>query len=882
MLALCGVPLAAAAPGSDDAAVMAVQVSDADAGTAFVEGEVLVTFKGEASAQEATEAVVQAETIAPFEVTEAEVAEATPVLVKVAPEASVSQAVAELAEDPAVESVQPNYIYRLVDDEAGVAGAGASGGSAFGGSGSIDALEPDAALLAENADAALGAQATVNDYYRSYQWYLDSINAYSAWDIAKAEGAVTVAVIDSGIDMDHPDLVNNIVAPRDFVNLDDSPDDEMGHGTHVAGIVAAQSNNGIGTSGVSYNAKVMPLGVFEEVYNESKKETEWQTNSSIIVDAYNYFLRDTDSNGKGDLAEQYNLKVINMSLGGEGSLSSDSVFANCIDRAAAQGIITVCAAGNENSDKPYLPADYETCVSVIALKNDGTSKADFSNYGNDKDISAPGSSIFSTVNGGDWDYMSGTSMASPVVAGVAALLYAYDSSLTVDEVKNALYSTATNLGSSYYFGAGRVNAYAALESLVPDEPEPTTTITSTNISVASSLFTNTQISPAVTLGTTALTEGIDYSVVYQNAAGNTVAAADLKSPGIYSAQISGMGIYDGVGTANFTIYKPTLNYDCHVQDIGWMLTVPNGQMAGTSGRSLRMEAVRVYLANDGGLGGIAVRAHVQDYGNMAAVGSGQLCGTSGQSKRIEAMSITLGTAMKVAGYELYYRVHVQDVGWMGWACDDAQTGEGPWSGTAGLAKRLEAVQILLVAPGETAPDTAYNGVQSATSHSFINPELADGSVAYNAMMHIKNLGNTYYNAATGSFLLGTVGSSRRLEAITLQLSNTTGYSGGVAYKTHVQNIGWEPAWASDGSLSGTCGKALRLEAIQIKLTGALADHYDVYYRTHVQNIGWTGWATNGQSCGSSGYSYRMEAMQVMIVAKTATAPGINSGYMYAR
>ena len=108
-----------------------------------------------------------------------------------------------------------------------------------------------------------------------------------------------------------------------------------------------------------------------------------------------------------------------------------------------------------------------------------------------------------------------------------------------------------------------------------------------------------------------------------------------------------------------------------------------------------------------------------------------------------------------------------------------------------------------------------------------------------------------------------------------------GLSGvGVQYKTHIQNIGWESGWTSDGGFSGTEGQALRLEAIQIQLTGENAGQYTIWYRTHVQNFGWTGWACNGQSCGSAGYSYRLEGIEIIILPAGTPPPGSTSNTFY--
>jgi uncharacterized protein YjdB len=122
---------------------------------------------------------------------------------------------------------------------------------------------------------------------------------------------------------------------------------------------------------------------------------------------------------------------------------------------------------------------------------------------------------------------------------------------------------------------------------------------------------------------------------------------------------------------------------------------------------------------------------------------------------------------------------------------------------------------------------------------------------------------------------GTSGKAKRLEGIEIKLANTS-VTGGIAYRTHVQKVGWQ-AWKKNGAMSGTSGKSLRLEAIQIKLTGKMAQECDVYYRVHCQNFGWMGWAKNGASAGSAGYAYRLEAIQIKLVPKGGAAPGSTSG-----
>lgn len=145
---------------------------------------------------------------------------------------------------------------------------------------------------------------------------------------------------------------------------------------------------------------------------------------------------------------------------------------------------------------------------------------------------------------------------------------------------------------------------------------------------------------------------------------------------------------------------------------------------------------------------------------------------------------------------------------------------------------------------------------------------AEPQVSYRT--HVQNLGwQPYVKNGADS---GTSHQALRLEGINIKLENIIETGGGISYRTHVQNIGWQ-AWKQNGEMAGTEHQALRLEAIQIKLTGQIANSYDIYYRVHVQNVGWLDWAKNGQAAGSSGYSYRLEAIQIKLVKKGATKPG---------
>lgn len=295
-----------------------------------------------------------------------------------------------------------------------------------------------------------------------------------------------------------------------------------------------------------------------------------------------------------------------------------------------------------------------------------------------------------------------------------------------------------------------------------------------------------------------------------------------------------------------------VSYSTHVQTIGWQNAVSNGVSAGTTGKGLRLEAIKINLGNKKYSGGITYSAHVQGIGWQNWVSNGQVAGTVGQGARLEAIRINLVGEM-AKHYDVYYRVHAQNIGWMGWAKN------GVASGTQGYSYRLEAIQIVIVEKGKSAPGSTKDPFKCTR-------------IKYNT--HIQNTG--WGSEVNEADISGSTGKGLRLEALNIHLINQA-YSGDVQYQAHIQNVGWEQEWKQNGQTDGTTGKSARVEAIRIRLTGEMAKHYDIYYRVHAQNIGWMGWTKNGQSAGTQGYSYRLEAIQIMLVDKGKSAPGSTKG-----
>ncbi|MGL9912767.1 hypothetical protein IGI95_000117 [Enterococcus sp. DIV0784] len=302
---------------------------------------------------------------------------------------------------------------------------------------------------------------------------------------------------------------------------------------------------------------------------------------------------------------------------------------------------------------------------------------------------------------------------------------------------------------------------------------------------------------------------------------------------------------------------PDINYQTHIQDIGWQGVVKNGEISGTSRRSLRLEGIKMNISNSDLAGSVEYRTHVQEIGWQGYVKDNQLSGTSGKSLRLEAIQIRL-TGEIANAYDVYYRVHIEDKGWLNWAKNSES------AGSQSAAKRLEAIQIKLVKKGEAAPEG--NGKAFLIGNEAKRPDEIKPNVNYQT--HVQEIG--WQGFVRNGESAGTSGKKLRLEAIKINLSDAA-LAGNIEYSTHVQSIGWQEK-KKNGELSGTSGKKLRLEAIKINLSGDVSRYYDVYYRVHIQDKGWLNWAANGAPSGSQSASKRLEAIQIKIVRKGETAP----------
>lgn len=302
---------------------------------------------------------------------------------------------------------------------------------------------------------------------------------------------------------------------------------------------------------------------------------------------------------------------------------------------------------------------------------------------------------------------------------------------------------------------------------------------------------------------------------------------------------------------------PEIQYCSHVQYEGWQKMVSGGNVSGSVGLSRQMEALSITLSDESVGGDIEYRSHIQYIGweNYWSAG-GEVTGTEGRSLWMEAIQIRLTGELEEL-YDIYYRVHCQDYGWLDWAKN------GQPAGTEGYSKRMEAIQIVLVNKGAEAP--------GATA----NPYYENVTVQYRMCLP----GGNWQGYVTDGALSGTSGQSMLTEAVSAQLSGNSFLAGDIEYRAHIQDYGWLD-WKSNGDISGKPGEKRRLEAIEIRLSGDISDEYDIYYRSHIQDFGWTGWAKNGESCGSEGYSKRLEALEIQLVPKGEAAPGSVDNVFY--
>ncbi len=335
---------------------------------------------------------------------------------------SPARAMASLAGNPAVQYAEPDFRMKAIPRARTQAGAGRQ-----------VQLTPS------------------NEPGLARQWGHTAIDVFGAWNFTLGDPRVVVAVVDTGVDMTHPDLESRIVpsGARTFVPGSTSPMDDNGHGTHVAGVIAADLNSS-GIAGVAPRCRILPVKVLD---------SQGSGNTSDIVAGLLY-------------AADAGARIINLSLGGG---SGSKALEEAIRYAKGKGSLIIAAMGNEGKNIQEYPAAYSGVISVGATGREGE-VADFSNYGGWISVSAPGDGIWSTMTtyettlseecgGTGHCFLSGTSMATPYVAGVAALVASLYPNLGPEAIKAAIERTTDDIGVKGFdgfFGSGQINARRAV------------------------------------------------------------------------------------------------------------------------------------------------------------------------------------------------------------------------------------------------------------------------------------------------------------------------------------------------------------------------------------------------------------------------------------
>ncbi|MBU4439570.1 MAG: S8 family serine peptidase [Acetobacterium sp.] len=453
-------------------------------------------------------------------------------------------------------------------------------------------LEQNPNVLAVDKNDKIEVTALPNDPYvvNGSAWQFQRIGADQTWNQVSNTDPVVVAVIDTGLNVNHPDLIGNTVAGYDFVTGQESVVDLAGHGTAVSGCIAAVTNNGIGTAGISgmANIKIAPYRAGGEFSGDTQLDVAYICAALLKA------------------AERPDVKVINMSFGGYGTFPT---LAAAVNEAVKAGKIVVASSGNEGESwssrvgQYSYPASYDHVISVGATTKDNT-RSSFSQYNDRVDLCAPGQSVLTTARSGGYEYASGTSFSSPIVAGACAVLMAADTSLNADKVETILKDTALDLGtvgSDPYYGSGLIQLNSAVASINSNE-----TVSST------------------------------YRTHVQN-----VGWQGWKSDGQISGT-SGQSLrLEGIEIKmNNRGYDLGIEYQTHVQNIGWQGFKSNGQTSGTYDQSLRLEAIQIRLTGaDASNYDVYYRVHCQNYGWLDWAKNGASAGSQGLSLRLEAIEI---------------------------------------------------------------------------------------------------------------------------------------------------------------------------------------------------------------------------------------------------
>ncbi|HEU4374232.1 MAG TPA: S8 family serine peptidase [Telluria sp.] len=470
---------------------------------------------------------------------------------------------------------------------------------------------------------------SANDPYIGSEWHLAKIGAPGAWDISQGSG-VTIAILDSGVDIAHPDLAPNIVAGYNAYDGNTDVTDVCGHGTAVAGTAAAVTNNGAGVAGMAGAAKIMPVRI---AYYDSASAS-----------CYAYYS--TIANGL-TYAADHGARVANISYA---NLTDSASVTSSANYMKSKGGLVFVAAGNTGTDQN---STVTTSMIVVSATDSSDAKASWSSYGGFVALSAPGAVIWTTSRGGIYQSWSGTSFASPLTAGLAAAMMAAGPNLSAAQIEQLMYSTSVDLGATGrdpLYGYGRINATAAVTAaantvVVADTQAPSAAIdaplgsssVSGLVAVDASASDNVGVARVdlkVNGTTVAAATAAPYSFTWDST-GVANGMANLVAVAYDAAGNVGQSAAVAVNVANFV--APT------VADTTAPVVRINNPVAGAVSGNVQ---VNVSATDDSGAAGIAQWLYID--GKLTAKGSGGTLSYNWNTRKVSSGSHTIQAISKDA------------------------------------------------------------------------------------------------------------------------------------------------------------------------------------------------------------------------------------------
>ena len=391
----------------------------------------------------------------------------------------------------------------------------------------VEKLKRNPQIKSVEVDRLVKSTFVPNDPYLGSEYHVAKVGAPNAWNTTQGAGVI-IGILDSGVDTSHPDLMPNLLPGFNFVDNNTNTSDVCGHGTAVAGTAAAVSNNGIGVAGIAGQAKILPIRIafFDATANSCYAYL------STVVSGINY-------------AADNGARVVNVSYSG---IINSPAVQNAANYAKSKGALVFVSAGNNGIDEGFAPT---TTMIPVSATDGNDVKTSWSSYGNFVALAAPGAGIWTTSRGGIYQAWNGTSFASPLAAGVAALVMSANRNLDNLAIESTLYASAVDLGPAgrdTYYGYGRVDAAAAVASAVArtvviDTVPPTSTITAPSA--------NATVSGLVPVDVTA-TDNIAVNRVELKVNSTVVGVATL-APFVFS--------WDSAGAANGMSTLVAVAYD---------------------------------------------------------------------------------------------------------------------------------------------------------------------------------------------------------------------------------------------------------------------------------------------------------------------------------